>query len=234
MDELVGSDHRSRPRPLTPRRVSAGPGRQQPVAGRSEEWTAPAPWCPCRRSCSRARRRRLRPMPGRSWRPSSPHAPVARCCWSVWTGGGWVQVARKRQDSWGSAAFAVQPGTYRARTEISMGREVQTGRVVSRAWTPEFEDTFSGRDARRHRVERPAPRARERVCAPHLRPHRPRRTSRRGRRAAPRHRPRPRAPRPALPVHDRRRGRASSPTCSPVRSPPSTPGCSATASPPPA
>lgn len=60
------------------------------------------------------------------------------------TGGGWEQVARKRQDSWGSAAFAVQPGTYRARTEISMDREVQTGRIVSRAWTPEFEDTFSG------------------------------------------------------------------------------------------
>jgi beta-glucanase (GH16 family) len=59
-------------------------------------------------------------------------------------GGTWKQVARKRQDSWGSAAFAVQPGTYRARTVISMGREVQTGRIVSQAWTPEFEDTFSG------------------------------------------------------------------------------------------
>lgn len=60
------------------------------------------------------------------------------------TGDTWRQVARKRQDSWGSAAFAVQPGTYRARTETGLGPDVLTGRVVSRAWTPAFEDTFSG------------------------------------------------------------------------------------------
>jgi beta-glucanase (GH16 family) len=60
------------------------------------------------------------------------------------TGNTWRQVARKRQDAWGSAAFAVQPGTYRARTDIGLDREVLTGRVVSRAWTPAFEDTFSG------------------------------------------------------------------------------------------
>lgn len=61
------------------------------------------------------------------------------------TGGDeWKQVASKRQDSWGSAAFSVQPGTYRARTETSPGLEALTGRVVSRAWTPSFEDTFSG------------------------------------------------------------------------------------------
>jgi hypothetical protein len=57
---------------------------------------------------------------------------------------GWRQVARKRQDAWGSAAFAAKPGTYRARTETGQGLDVVTGRVVSRAWTPSFEDTFSG------------------------------------------------------------------------------------------
>ena len=57
---------------------------------------------------------------------------------------GWRQVGRKRQDAWGSAAFAVQPGTYRARTETGRESEVVTGRVVARSWTPSFEDTFSG------------------------------------------------------------------------------------------
>lgn len=57
---------------------------------------------------------------------------------------GWRQVARKRQDAWGSAAFAAKPGTYRARTETGQGQDVVTSRVVSRAWTPSFEDTFSG------------------------------------------------------------------------------------------
>ncbi|HXH80376.1 glycoside hydrolase family 16 protein [Nocardioides sp.] len=59
------------------------------------------------------------------------------------TGGDWRQVARKRQDAWGSAAFATQPGTYRARTETDKGHELVTGTVVSRAWAPTFEDTFS-------------------------------------------------------------------------------------------
>jgi beta-glucanase (GH16 family) len=58
-------------------------------------------------------------------------------------GSDWRQVARKRQDAWGSAAFAAQPGTYRARTESDRGHEVVTGKVVSRAWSPTFEDTFS-------------------------------------------------------------------------------------------
>jgi len=57
---------------------------------------------------------------------------------------GWRQVARKRQDAWGSAAFAAKPGIYRARTETGLGQDVVTGRVVTRAWSPAFEDTFSG------------------------------------------------------------------------------------------
>ena len=55
----------------------------------------------------------------------------------------WTQVGRKRQDPWGSAAFPAQAGTYRART-VTGRLDVLTGRVVSRAWTPAFEDTFSG------------------------------------------------------------------------------------------
>ncbi len=61
-----------------------------------------------------------------------------------WTGGDWKQVARKRQDSWGSAAFPAPAGTYRARTVTDNAADVLTGRVVSRDWTPAFEDTFSG------------------------------------------------------------------------------------------
>ncbi len=59
------------------------------------------------------------------------------------TGSTWKQVARKRQDTWGSAAFAAQPGTYRARTETELGREVVTGKVASRTWSTAFQDTFS-------------------------------------------------------------------------------------------
>lgn len=58
-------------------------------------------------------------------------------------GSDWRQVARKRQDAWGSAAFAAQPGTYRARSENDKGNEVVTGKVLSRSWSPTFEDTFS-------------------------------------------------------------------------------------------
>lgn len=60
------------------------------------------------------------------------------------SGDEWRQVARKRQDAWGSAAFAVPPGTYRARTVTDRDNDILTGRVVSRDWTPAFEDTFSG------------------------------------------------------------------------------------------
>lgn len=60
------------------------------------------------------------------------------------TNSGWRQVASQRQDSWGSAAFGVRPGTYRARTVNREGLEILTGRVVARAWSPAFEDTFSG------------------------------------------------------------------------------------------
>ncbi len=72
--------------------------------------------------------------------PARPGSPVML---DRKVGTTWKQVARKRQDSWGSAAFAAQPGTYRARTETEQGREVVTGRVASRAWTPAFQDTFS-------------------------------------------------------------------------------------------
>ena len=60
------------------------------------------------------------------------------------TGSGWQSVARRRQDGWGSAALKVRPGTYRALTEDEGGVEILTGRVEARAWTPSFEDTFSG------------------------------------------------------------------------------------------
>ena len=57
---------------------------------------------------------------------------------------GWRPVAQKRQDAWGSAAFAVPPGVYRAETQLGRGRVIRTGRVAARDWTPTFEDTFSG------------------------------------------------------------------------------------------
>ena len=76
-----------------------------------------------------------------TFEPARPDRPVLL---ERKTGNKWRQVARKRQDSWGSAAFAAQPGTYRARTMFGRGPDVLTGRVVSRAWTPAFEDTFSG------------------------------------------------------------------------------------------
>ena len=76
-----------------------------------------------------------------TFEPSRPDTPVLL---ERWAGGEWRQVARKRQDSWGSAAFPARWGTYRARTVIDPATDVLTGRVVSRAWTPAFEDTFSG------------------------------------------------------------------------------------------
>lgn len=72
--------------------------------------------------------------------PARPGSPVML---DRKVGGAWKQVARKRQDTWGSAAFAAQPGTYRARTETELDREVVTGRVASRDWSPAFQDTFS-------------------------------------------------------------------------------------------
>ncbi len=59
-------------------------------------------------------------------------------------GHGWRDEARSPQDSWGSASFEARPGVYRARSILGDGREVRTGRIRSRSWSPEFEDTFSG------------------------------------------------------------------------------------------
>ena len=59
------------------------------------------------------------------------------------TSGGWRVVDTSQQDAWGSAAFDVRPGTYRART--SDGRHAWvTGTVKALRWEPAFEDTFSG------------------------------------------------------------------------------------------
>ncbi|WP_310528538.1 glycoside hydrolase family 16 protein [Nocardioides sp.] len=80
-------------------------------------------------------------------------------------GDGWHKVARRLEDTWGSAAFAAPPGTYRARTETSRGRDVVTGRVVSQDWVPTFEDTFSGTTLDSS-VWNDQPRARESVWAP--------------------------------------------------------------------
>ena len=61
------------------------------------------------------------------------------------TGNDWRQVARKRQDALGVGGL---PGAARAPTaHAPLTRGVATsvtGTVVSRAWTPAFEDTFSG------------------------------------------------------------------------------------------
>lgn len=79
---------------------------------------------------------------------------------------GWTQVARKSQDAWGSAAFAVPPGRYRALTGTDRVDEIITGPVTSRSWRPSFEDTFSGttldstvwNDQRREHESESAPR----------------------------------------------------------------------------
>ena len=58
---------------------------------------------------------------------------------------GWRTVDRGRQDRWGSTAFDVDPGTYRARLAATPRRPaVRTGRVRTGAWSTTFEDTFDG------------------------------------------------------------------------------------------
>lgn len=76
-----------------------------------------------------------------TFEPARPDSPVLL---ERRAGGEWRQVARKRQDSWGSAAFSAPAGTYRARTVTGRDTDVLTGRIVSKDWTPSFEDTFSG------------------------------------------------------------------------------------------
>lgn len=76
-----------------------------------------------------------------TFEPARPGSPVRL---ERLASNGWEHVARKRQDAWGSAAFAVPPGRYRALTETVRGEETITGRVTARAWKPAFEDTFSG------------------------------------------------------------------------------------------
>jgi beta-glucanase (GH16 family) len=58
---------------------------------------------------------------------------------------GWRVVATSAQDRWGSTAFPVTPGTYRART-TGPGGVVRTRTVRARSWQPVFEDTFSADD----------------------------------------------------------------------------------------
>jgi beta-glucanase (GH16 family) len=57
---------------------------------------------------------------------------------------GWRAVDSGTQDGWGSAAFTVRRGTYRART-VHRGRTWTTGTVQARRWRTTFTDTFSGR-----------------------------------------------------------------------------------------
>lgn len=76
-----------------------------------------------------------------TFEPARPGRPVLL---ERWSRGEWRQVARKRQDSWGSTSFPAPAGTYRARTLTDRDDDVLTGRVVTRDWAPAFEDTFSG------------------------------------------------------------------------------------------
>ncbi|WP_243395213.1 glycoside hydrolase family 16 protein [Nocardioides currus] len=81
-------------------------------------------------------------------------------------GSTWTVTSRKRTDAWGSVAFSAKPGTYRASTSTSTGAVVTTTPVVSRTWTPSFQDTFSSssldlsvwNDQRRERESVYAPR----------------------------------------------------------------------------
>ncbi len=73
-----------------------------------------------------------------------PSRPGASVVLEQFRARGWKVVKRDRQDSWGSAAFEVRPGRYRASTQLSRQRTVTTGPLRAGTWTPSFEDTFSG------------------------------------------------------------------------------------------
>ncbi|WP_210502920.1 glycoside hydrolase family 16 protein [Nocardioides xinjiangensis] len=73
----------------------------------------------------------------------APAAPGRRVVLERRTGRGWRAVATTTEDAWGSAAFSPGAGTYRARA-VRAGHTWTTRAVTTSAWTPEFEDTFSG------------------------------------------------------------------------------------------
>jgi hypothetical protein len=75
-----------------------------------------------------------------SFVPPSPGQPVA---FERRTARGWRVVARDVQDAWGSASIRAKRGTYRVRTTQAR-RTWVSAKVRARAWTAQFEDTFSG------------------------------------------------------------------------------------------
>ena len=169
-----------------------------------------------------------------TFEPARPGRPVLL---SATPAGGGAPSTARRQDRWGSAAFDVGPGTYRAAAgRAPPRRPAVTDRSVQ---TPALAHDLRGHllrhDAGRLGLERPGAPARERLGAAHLRALRPGRPAR-GRRAcctSGSRSTRSSAGRPCSYVHPSGSGTHDYLALLP-RSPPSSPASSGTASSPPA
>ena len=234
---------RQRPGPLH-RPSRSGPSRPQPPS-RPSLRSPPSPPSATRGRARRLDRRAAAGRPARlhgrralrtrarSSPPSTRPAPGATSCWSARSA---RRLAPGRPQAPGRLGLGGVPHPARDLPRQHRDRQGQRGRD-RQGRGPLLVAGLRGHLLRRRgelqHLDRPAPRARERLRLAHLRPHRPVRPAGRGRRHAPRRRARPRSPRPALPLLDTPQAPASSPTCSPARSPPRTPTPSPTASPPP-
>ena len=182
---------------------------QPAAAGGTARVGSAAPSPRCRRSCSRARRPQHRPTTrGRSWPPSPRPSPGSASTLERRTR--WRVEGRRHRHARTPGAPPRSPpgrGTYRARTTVRRPHLARPARVTTAAVDTGVRGHLLRHRPRHHRLERPGPRARERLRAAHLRPHRPRRAPGRRRRPAPRRRPRPRPAGDAVRLHDRARRR---------------------------